>query len=258
MTTCRTGTPSTRSLADDLHCARTSVRATTQAVGTLSIEEGYSVQRSLIELRLQEGELLAGLKLGFTSRAKMAQMGVSEVIVGVLTDAMQIPDGEALAASSLIHPRVEPEIAFRVGSDVDLANPGTSLVDAVDAVAPALEIIDSRYADFKFDLASVIADNTSASAFAVGPWQPVPQDISNLGVRLEIDGAPAQFGSTAAILGDPWRSLTALAHIGRRVGYRVNAGDVILAGAATAAIPLAKSTVAVRVTGLGRVVVRVV
>lgn len=245
-------------VAEMLHRARTAVRATPQLNGSLSIREGYEIQRQLLDLRLGDGERQAGLKLGFTSRAKMAQMGVSDVIVGVLTDAMQIQDGSSVDLASLIHPRVEPEVAFRVGSDVDLSDPESNLQTAVDAVAPALEIIDSRYADFKFDLASVIADNTSGAAFAVGPWHPYDIDISNLGVRLDIDGLPSEFGSTAAILGDPRRSLAELARIGGAAGYQLRRGDVILAGAATAAVPLDKSTVTVRVTGLGRVNIRAV
>ena len=106
------------------------------------------------------------------------------------------------------------------------------------AVAPAIELIDSRYADFTFSLPDVIADNTSAAAFVIGPWQPVPDGLDNLGVLLEIDGRVAQVGSTAAILGDPRRALDEGIRLAGRHGVRLTDGWVFLAGAATAAVPL--------------------
>ena len=98
----------------------------------------------------------------------MAQMGVDEVIWGRLTDAMRVPDGGTVDAGGFIHPRVEPEVAFLLDR---LPEPGETVgdfADAVRAVAPAIELIDSRYADFSFSLPDVIADNTSAAAFVVG------------------------------------------------------------------------------------------
>ncbi|MFB7941329.1 fumarylacetoacetate hydrolase family protein, partial [Streptomyces sp. NPDC056049] len=114
---------------------------------------------------------------------------------------------------------------------------------AVAGVAPALEVIDSRYDGFRFSLPEVIADNTSAAAYATGPWtRPEalggPRALANLGVVLELDGRPAETGSTAAILGDPLRALAAAA----RLAGPLPAGTVVLAGAATAAVPLPPGT----------------
>lgn len=202
----------------------------------------YAVQEALVARRLDRGERLVGIKLGLTSRAKMAQVGVDEVIWGRLTDGMAVADGAAVDTLGLIHPRIEPEVAF--------------LLDAsgnATAVAPALEVIDSRYADFKFALADVIADNSSAAAFAIGSWKPLPDDLDNLGVLLEVDGRVVQIGSTAAILGDPRRAVS----WGVRLAGRVEAGWVLLAGAATAAVPLVKGAhVRAVVEGLGTVAVR--
>lgn len=205
----------------------------------------YLIQRELIDRRLTRGERLVGCKLGFTSQAKMAQMGVSEIIVGRLTDAMQVPDGAALDLGGFIHPRIEPEIAFRLGRDVD-----PDIAECVDAVAPALEIIDSRYRDFRFSLPDVIADNTSAAAFVVGDWQPVP-DVADLGVRLVVDGTAVETGSTTAILGHPMRALEELVELAATYDIPLRAGDVILAGAATAAVPFAANHVEALVEGLG-------
>ncbi|MFB7538288.1 2-keto-4-pentenoate hydratase [Streptomyces zaomyceticus] len=208
--------------------------------------EAYAVQEALVARRLARGERLTGFKLGFTSVAKMRQMGVSDLIHGRLTDRMEIPDGGRFDLSRLIHPRVEPEVAFLLG---DTLRPGGDPMAAVAAVAPALEVIDSRYDGFRFSLPEVIADNTSAAGYAVGPWS-APGDLGNLGVLLELDGRPAETGSTAAILGHPLRALAAAA----RLAGVLEAGTVILAGAATAAVPLPPGThVRATVSGLGTV-----
>jgi 2-oxo-3-hexenedioate decarboxylase len=210
----------------------------------------YDIQRELVELRVARGERLVGCKLGFTSKAKMAQMGVSEIVVGRLTDAMQVPDGATVALDHFIHPRIEPEVAFRLGRDAN-----GDIAEAVDAVAPALEIIDSRYRDFRFSLPDVIADNTSAAAFVVGPWQSM-RDVADLPVRLVVDGTDAEVGSTSAILGHPLRALEELGPLARKYGIALRAGGVILAGAATAAVPFGPSVVEAHVDGIGSARVR--
>ncbi|MFE5944566.1 2-keto-4-pentenoate hydratase [Streptomyces sp. NPDC056480] len=214
--------------------------------GPKDTEEAYAVQEALVARRLARGERLTGFKLGFTSLAKMRQMGVSDLIHGRLTDRMEIPDGGRIDTSGLIHPRVEPEVAFLLG---DTLRPGGDPMAAVAAVAPALEVIDSRYHGFRFSLPEVIADNTSAARYAVGTWS-APGDLDNLGVLLELDGRLAETGSTAAVLGNPLRALAAAA----RLAGALEPGTAILAGAATAAVPLPPGThVRATVAGLGSV-----
>lgn len=204
----------------------------------LDVDAAYAVQAELVRRRLERGERLVGLKMGLTSKAKMAQVGVDEVIWGRLTDAMRIPDGGTLSVGDFIHPRVEPEVAFLLDRQPDPGEPVAGFATAVRAVAPAIELIDSRYADFTFSLPDVIADNTSAGAFAVGPWCPVPDGLDNLGVLLEIDGRVVQVGSTAAILGDPRRAFDEGVRLAGQHGVRLRTGWVFLAGAATAAVAL--------------------
>ncbi|MEO3779729.1 4-oxalocrotonate decarboxylase [Micromonospora sp. B11E3] len=205
----------------------------------LDVDGAYAVQTALVQRRLGRGERLVGLKMGLTSKAKMAQVGVNEVIWGRLTDAMRVPDGGTVDVGAYIHPRVEPEVAFLLDRLPEPGEPMGSFTDAVRAVAPAIELIDSRYANFTFSLPDVIADNTSAAAFVVGPWSAVPDGLDNLGVLLEVDGRVAQVGSTAAILGDPRRALDEGVRLVGRHGVRLRSGWVFLAGAATAAVPLA-------------------
>ncbi|MEV6928914.1 4-oxalocrotonate decarboxylase [Dactylosporangium sp. NPDC051485] len=227
-------------LLDEAERTRTAIAQVVSQSGA-DADEAYRIQEALVALRVGRGERLVGLKLGLTSRAKMAQVGVEQVIWGRLTDAMRVEDGGTVDAGRYIHPRVEPEVAFRLDAN-----------GAATAVAPALELIDSRYADFRFTLPDVIADNTSAAGFVIGAWQPLPAGLDNLGVLLEVDGRVAQIGSTAAILGDPRRALAAAATLASSAGVLLEDGWVLLAGAATAAVPLAPGAhVRAVVDGLG-------
>ncbi|MET8908201.1 fumarylacetoacetate hydrolase family protein [Micromonospora sp. NPDC004551] len=232
--------PDIAGIAEKLGAAADSATAIPQLAAEtgLDVDAAYAVQAALLKRRLDRGERLVGLKMGLTSKAKMAQVGVDEVIWGRLTDAMRVPDGGTVDVAGFIHPRVEPEVAFLLDRLPDPGEPVGSFTRAVRAVAPAIELIDSRYADFTFSLPDVVADNTSAAAFVVGPWSPVPDGLDNLGVLLEIDGRVAQVGSTAAILGDPRRALDEGIRLAGRHGVRLRKGWVFLAGAATAAVPL--------------------
>jgi 2-oxo-3-hexenedioate decarboxylase len=179
----------------------------------------------------------------------MAQMGVSEIIVGQLTDAMRVAAGAEVELRRFIHPRIEPEVAYRLSRDVD--DSVSDLATCVDAIAAGLEIIDSRYRDFRFDLPGVIADNASAAGFVIGEWQPFGLDAGDLDVRLVVDGAVAELGSTSDILGNPANALPALLRMARRYRLPLRGGDVVLAGAATGAIAFTASTVQAQIPGLG-------
>jgi 2-oxo-3-hexenedioate decarboxylase len=121
-----------------------------------------------------------------------------------------------------------------------------------------MEIIDSRFENFRFALVDVIADNASSSGLVVGGWNDPSQDLSNLGVWIEVDGKVVEVGSTAAILGHPLRSLVAAARMVAEAGETINAGDIVMAGGITAAPTLAPGQV-VRTTveNLGAVSINV-
>ena len=126
--------------------------------------------------------------------------------------------------------------------------------EAVEAIAPALEIIDSRYANFKFSLEDVVADNASSSGFVTGPWQIPDFDFGNLGIVLSFNGKPVQIGSTAAILGHPLRSLIAAARFAEEAGEPLKPGWIVMAGGATATEPLrAGEYVEMEMENMGRV-----
>ncbi|CAE6952225.1 4-oxalocrotonate decarboxylase [Paraburkholderia nemoris] len=231
-------------------------QATFQLTGddAVTLEEAYAVQRALIELRLERGGRQVGLKMGFTSRAKMAQMGVSDLIWGRLTSDMWIEEGSAISLSDYVHPRVEPEICFLLKHRLSGNVTPLEAMAAVEAVAPALEVIDSRYRDFKFSLPDVVADNASSSGFVVGPWHAPDTDVSNVGIVMSFDGRPVELGSTAAILGAPVRGLVAAARLAAAQNEALEPGSLVLAGAATAAVALKPGTaVRCEFQGLGSV-----
>lgn len=203
------------------------------------LEDAYAAQDAGIGLRRARGERVVAKKMGLTSRAKMVQMGVYTPIYGVITDGMRADDGATLQPGDFVHPRIEPEIVFRLGRE--LAGP-TTAADAlrcVEAACVGLEILDSRYQDFKYDLPNVVADNASGACVVLGgEWiEARGLDLGNLGVVLEVNGRPVEIASSAAILDHPARSLAELANMLARRERTLSAGLVILTGAATQAVP---------------------
>jgi 2-oxo-3-hexenedioate decarboxylase len=218
-----------------------------------ALDDAYGIQRAGIALRKLRGDDLVGMKMGLTSRAKMQQMGVLVPIYGHLTRHMILDDGGAVQRSAHIHPRVEPEVAFLLGRDLEgPVTPAQALL-AVDGVCCALELIDSRYENFQFTLPDVVADNGSSSRFVLGNVvRSRDFDAGNLGMVMTKNGVMAECGSSAAIYEHPARSLAALANQLAPRGEKLKAGSIVMTGGATAAIALAAGDhVRVDVQGLG-------
>jgi len=203
--------------------------------GSFDLGHAYRVQRASIDRRVARGERPKGIKLGFTSRAKMEQMGVDSLIWGLLTDAMIELDGGEVDLGRYIHPRVEPEVCFLTRKPIDGPLTALEARDALEAVAPAMEIIDSRFRDFRFDLPNVVADNCSSAGLVVGNWSRRFEGLDNAGVLMQFDGRNVQVGSTAAILGDPLRAVVQASRLLHAAGQSLPAGSLIMAGAATVA-----------------------
>jgi len=232
----------------------------TDAHPEMDWDDAYAIQDEILKRKLSRGARLVGLKAGLTSHAKMKQMGVTSPVFGFMTDDYIVQDGGSVELSALIHPKVEPEIAFVLKKS--LKGPGCSIADVLEAtgfVLPGIEVIDSRYRDFKFDLKSVIADNTSASRFVVGGIATTAKglDLSTLGIIMEINGSPVAFGVGAAVLGNPATAVAMLAnHLGKR-GQEIPAGAVILSGGITEAVAVSKGdSVTLRVHGMGSTSIR--
>jgi 2-oxo-3-hexenedioate decarboxylase len=245
--------PALAACVDDAARERRAIEQLT-ALAKFDLPTAYTIQRHAIARRHARGERPLGIKLGFTSRAKMIQMGVDALIWGLLTDAMLEEEGGTVELARYIHPRVEPEVCFVLKKDIDRPLAPLELGGYVEAIAPAAEIIDSRYRDFKFTLEDVVADNCSSAGLVVGGWAKPEIDIANLGVTLRCDGRVQQLGSTAAILGHPWRSLVQAAKLAAAAEVTLPAGSLVMAGAATAAEALSPNKhVSVEIHGLGQV-----
>ncbi len=218
-----------------------------------TVEEAYAVQRAGVAMRKLRADELVGMKMGLTSKAKAAQMGVFEPIYGHLTRAMILDDGGTVQREHHVHPRTEPEVAYILARDLEGPVTPAQALDAVECCCCALELIDSRYKDFKFTLEDVVADNASSSRFVLGSARrPRDFDCGNLGMVLEKNGEVVEIGSSAAIYDHPARSLAKLVNLLALVGERLKAGMIVMTGGATAAIALAPGDhVRVRVDGLG-------
>ena len=246
----------TQSLANTVDTAAKNATAIPQLTTqhSFDVDESYAIQAASIENRYARGEQFIGLKMGFTSEAKMKQMGVHDMIWGRLTDAMLIQNGGQLPMSRCIHPRAEPELAFRVSKDIPGELTADTVKDYIDGVAAAIEIIDSRYENFKFSLEDVIADNCSSCGLVIGEWQDPSQPVGDLAIALNIDGEAKHSGSSQAILGDPWKAVAAATRLAEKYQQAIPAGSVIMAGAATPAEFLALGNkVEATVEGLGSV-----
>lgn len=226
----------------------------------MDFEDAYDIQWEIRRRKEARGHRIVGLKMGLTSWAKMRQMGVEEPCYGFLADYFSCPESAAIDTSRLIHPKVEAEIAFVTRAP--LQGPGIHAADvmaATDFVLPAVEIIDSRYRDFKFDIKSVVADNSSSSRFVTGgrclPLEGL--DLRTLGVVLEKNGEIVDTATGAAVLGSPIESVVMLANMLGERGESIPAGTFIMTGGVTAAVTVAAGdSITVRYHELGSLSLR--
>jgi len=223
-------------------------------------DDAYAIQNAVRLMKIARGHKIVGLKAGLTSQAKMKQMGVTTPVFGYLADYFSVPEGGEVNCKELIHPKVEPEIVFV--TKAPLRGPGChigAVLAATDFILPGIEVIDSRFRDFKFDLKSVIADNTSASRFVVGGRMRSPSevDLRTLGLVMEKNGEPVAFGAGAAVVGHPAAAVAMLAnHLGAR-GEEIPAGSMILSGGVTEAVSVAPGDhVTLRMQDMGSVSLR--
>ncbi|MDH4564389.1 2-oxo-3-hexenedioate decarboxylase [Pseudomonas taiwanensis] len=216
-----------------------SIRKLTDEYPQMSIADGYAVQLELLRRFKAKGHRLVGWKAGLTSRAKMQQMGVNVPSIGFLTDRMARPENSQIKTSDLVHPRVECEVAFVLKEGLE--GPNCTVADvlaATDYVLPAVEIIDSRFSGFKFDLPSVIADNGSSARFVGGGRaRKVDElDLRTLGVVMEKNGEIVGMGASAAVLGHPAEAVAMLVNILSELGETLPAGSFVMSGGITEAV----------------------
>ncbi|WP_027848910.1 2-oxo-3-hexenedioate decarboxylase [Marinospirillum minutulum] len=228
----------------------------------MTYRDAFDVQWEVRRRKVARGHKIVGMKMGLTSWEKMAQMGVEQPCYGYLADYFSVPEGGEIKMDELIHPKIEAEIAFV--TKAPLKGPGVHIGDvlrATDFIIPAVEVIDSRYKDFKFDLRSVIADNSSSSRFITGGRMARLEDVDvqNLGVVMEINGEIVATGAGAAVLGHPAASVAMLANMMGERGEEIPAGTFIMTGGITAAVTVNRGdSINIRYQDLGSITAKFV
>lgn len=226
-------------------------------IGATDVVAAYQVQQMLTEARLAAGGKIVGRKIGLTSLAVQAQLGVDQPDFGVLFDDMSVASGGIVPINRLLQPKIEAEIAFVLSSDLAVGALDVDQVrDAVDYAVAALEIVDSRIAGWDITFGDTVADNASSGLYVLGEttasldtFSPVDAEMS-----LTLDGEVASTGTGAACLGDPLSALQWLAVTARDLGQPLHAGQVVLSGALGPMVTVtAGHVVTATISGLGTV-----
>jgi 2-keto-4-pentenoate hydratase len=199
-------------------------------LGPHDIAAAYQVQQLLTQRRVEAGARIVGRKIGLTSAAVQQQVGVDRPDFGVLFDDMRYDDGAVIPIGRLLQPKAEAEVAFLLGRDID--DPDDSRA-AVAYAFPALEIVDSRVADWRIAITDTIADNASSGVFVIGaqgtPLGVVePVDVT---MTMRRHGVVVSLGTGRDCLEDPLLALAWLAATAIEVGAPLRAGDLVLSGA---------------------------
>jgi 2-oxopent-4-enoate/cis-2-oxohex-4-enoate hydratase len=200
----------------------------------ITIDDSYRISLDLLQRRVAGGERVIGKKIGVTSRVVMDMLGVRQPDFGFLTDAMQVANHATIRiAETLIQPRAEGEIAFRLKKD--LKGPGVTeaaVIDATESVHPCFEIVDSRIADWKIRIQDTVADNASCGLFVIGEGAADPKtfDFETCGVVVWKNDEIISTGAGAAALNSPVLAVAWLANTLGQYGVSLNAGDIILSG----------------------------
>ena len=219
-------------------------------IGTDDLAAAYAVQQGLVRARLDGGATVVGRKIGATSEAVQRQLGVDQPDFGYLLSDMDVSagadaDGAPISMRTLLQPRVEAEVAFVLAGDLDPAREADITLELVrEAVAvalPALEIVDSRIADWDIEFTDTVADNASSGLYVVGREgrtlaELEPRDVV---MSLTINGEERSSGNGAACLGDPLEALRWLAVQAHRFGDPLRAGHLVLSGALGPFVPFA-------------------
>jgi 2-keto-4-pentenoate hydratase len=219
-------------------------KATTPFTDTRELDEATAlqVQDAVVKARIDAGNPLMGAKLGLTSKAKMTQMKVDRPLYGWLTTDMQVDAGQTVRCADYIQPRVEPEIAFLLGRDLEGPHvSATHVLAATEAVFGAVDILDSRYAGYAFTFNDVVADNASSAGFVLGgtPLDPYGIDLRLTGCVLQKNGELVSTAAGASVMGHPAAAVAWLVRALSARGLGLEAGQIVMAGGMTEAIPVA-------------------
>lgn len=222
-----------------------------------TLESAYRVQDMNTRYWQQQGRRLVGRKIGLTSKVVQTQLGVDQPDFGALFADMAIAEGEEISASRLLQPKIEAEVALVLEKDLAMEQP--TVADIIRATAfalPALEIVDSRIANWDINILDTIADNASSGLYVLGS-QPVSLsqlDLKTCSMALWKRGEPVSTGAGIACLGNPLSAALWLARTMSRFGQPLREGDTILTGALGPMVPAQPGDVfECNISGLGNV-----
>ena len=230
---------------DEARTTRVPCAPVRDLIGTDDLAAAYAVQQGLVERRLSAGAAVVGRKIGATSEAVQRQLGVDQPDFGYLLDDMDVSSQSPIPMETLVQPRVEAEVAFRMGRDIAPDTEDEITLDyvklAVASTLPALEIVDSRIANWDITFTDTVADNASSGLFVIGDHgrsldEVVPVEVE---MSLTINGEVRSSGNGAACLGDPLEALRWLAVQCYRFGDPLKAGHLVLSGALGPFVPFA-------------------
>ena len=232
-------------IASDLRAAysRGQIEPIAGRFGAFDIGDAYLVQEINTRAWVSEGRVLVGRKIGMASQAVQRQLGVGQPSYGMLFDTMQIPNGAEVR--DLLHqPRVEAEIAIKLGQDLTESDVcDYDVIDAIDWIAPAIEIVDSRIDSWRISILDTIADNASSALFAIGEQRsPLEFDVTNFAMRFCANGEQVSCRQGNMCFGTPYRATTWLARKMIDLGFPLRAGDVVLTGALGPMVPAKRDT----------------
>lgn len=226
---------------------------------TMDLDEATAldVQEAVVQARVDAGFPIVGAKLGLTSKAKQQQMSVDRPLYGWLTSDMQIDVAVPVVCSDYIQPRVEPEIAFLLGRDLEgKAVTAAQVLAATEACFGAIDVLDSRYTGYKFTFNDVTADNASSAGFVLGGTavDPYGLDLRLTGCVLEKNGELVHTAAGASVMGHPAAAVAWLVRKLAERGQGLQAGHIVMAGGMTEAVAVAPGdTVVARFAHLGTV-----
>ncbi len=228
-------------------------------IGADDIDTAYAVQRRIVDHRIVAGARVSGRKIGLTSPAVQAQLGVDRPDFGVLFADMAVDHDGRVPPGRLLQPRIEAEIAFVLGADLEAGDLDAEQVRAaVDHQRAALEIVDSRVAGWDITFGDTVADNGSSGLYVLGPARVGLDETEPVKVTMTLarDGEVVSTGEGSACLGDPLVALAWLARTARAMGDPLRAGDVVLSGALGPMVPAPPGAAfRAELSGLGEVAV---
>ncbi len=231
-----------------------------ELIGEADVEAAYAVQERLTAARLAAGATIVGRKIGLTSKAVQAQIGVDQPDFGVLFDDMGYAETETVPMSRLLQPKAEAEVAFVLQDDLVEGELDVAQVRAaVDYAVAALEIVDSRVAGWDIRFGDTVADNASSGLYVLGSDHRTLDEVEPVAVEMTMrrGGEQVSSGNGAACLGDPLNALSWLARTARDFGEPLRAGQVVLSGALGPMVDVRSGdVVTAEITGLGTVTAR--